>query len=145
MKEVPWHSMTFLGVHELRKSSSKPDTESQIYGDRIPITHCWGLMPQGRCWLLSTCPDHCLFNITLISYSSVSHIPFHSLLLSTFSVPKKLISHCIPQGSPNFHWNINSRGNLGVFIKLHSRIFKLTWQYFNLYLNSFIFSDFCFY
>lgn len=139
MKEVPWHSMTFLGVYELRKSSSKLDTESQIYSNRIPITHCWGLMPPGQCWLLSTYPDHCRFNITLISYSSVSHILFHSLHLHTLPCPRNS-HHCIPQVSANFHWNINSRGNLGVFIKLHSWIFKLTWQYFDLYLNLFIFN-----
>lgn len=145
MKEVPWHSMTFLGVYELRKSSSKLDTESQIYSNRIPITHCWGLMPPGQVltsvYLPRSLPfqHHSYFLLFSIPHSISFPPPAH------FAMPKKLTSHCIPQVSANFHWNINSRGNLGVFIKLHSWIFKLTWQYFDLYLNLFIFSNFCFY
>lgn len=123
--------MTFLGVHELRKSSSKLDMESQIYSNRIPITHCWGLMPPGpvltSVYLPRSLPfqHHSYFLLFSVLHSTSFPPPAH------FSMPKKLISHCILQGSPNFHWNINSRGNLGVFIKLHSRISKLTWQYFD--------------
>lgn len=82
-KGVPWYSMTFLGLHELRKSSNKLD-----YGIRAPVTHCWGLMASRAGTDLSTCPDHSLFNIARGFHSSVSHLPFHSLLLPTFPCPR---------------------------------------------------------